>query len=123
MWQKNVRKTCMEQTYFFQDVIGTQKINVFEQRTHHLCFDKTIYILKQKNVDMSINDFKYYINVMDRKNRKVKTRKVKSRKVKSKSISRNKTRKCHKCPRCGAGKELQEVNGDHCHCKRCGHVY
>jgi len=75
---------------------------------------------------MYINNFKYYLNLMDRKNRNKKTKsktRNRNRKVKTRNINRNRTRKCNKCPRCGAGKELQENNGDHCHCKRCGHVY
>ena len=44
-----------------------------------------------------------------RRNQKNRTKKRKTR--------------CNKCPRCGAGKELQEKHGKKCHCKQCGNVY
>jgi len=47
-----------------------------------------------------------------------------NRKSNRKRKPKRKTRKCNKCPRCGAGKLLQELGADgHCHCNQCGHVY
>jgi len=47
-----------------------------------------------------------------------------NRKSNRKRKPKRKTRKCNKCPRCGAGKSLQELGADgHCHCNQCGHVY
>lgn len=45
------------------------------------------------------------------------------RRNRKRRTTKRKTRKCNKCPRCGAGKEMQEYHDGKCHCNQCGYVY